>query len=871
MEIQQKHIDHISQSFQEMQEKKDLLVLMNYVKPLLFGKNSKPFKLSQLTYYSNLSINNKRYKSFSILKKSGGKRQINAPVKDLKSIQKVLSLILQVIFSPHEAANGFVSGKSIVDNAKVHVGNYYVYNIDLKDFFQTIDQARVWKCLQLEPFCLNKKTSTADSEKKLSTGLRIATTTHNEKLFYKFKNDKFIFYPKLGEFKDFENRISSSFDSEINNENQKEEFKKNFLKEIFSEENKKQLSKIKFYDRLDLAGMITNLCCNKQLVERIDNKGDIVSIKKGVLPQGAPTSPVLTNVVCQRLDYLLTGVAKRFGLKYSRYADDITFSSLHNVYQKNSKFIIELERIIENQGFIINKSKTRLQKTGYKQEVTGLTVNKKVNVNKRYVKQIRMWLYYWEKYGYDKAEKIFRRDYLKDKGHIKNIKNKFENVIDGKLEYMKMVKGDSDGTYRKLKERLDKLNSYHNPINKILNTWEDYGINSAIKIYKVKAMNKYNFVKDLLENEKFDSFHNERLIKLIFQEIVNDESTNSELWNEINMIKSEIGKDIESAIEIDKEKEDKNKNHLPYFHKPVKLIKLLNKFSENGSALKYTAHSWEMGKSEKVFDSYEDFIMKVNTQFKTISWDLKNLNEKLQAKIYSFLINKNVGDSGWGKHRIKYGWSHPHLKKIMHENPRTEPSKVQLPESSRMTITSFNKRETIQNLGQVISIFKNEIKIREEGDIFKRFIMYSHKTNLNNDFKISFMENLEGVSFYTDVDYLGKAIKCIHDGISSRAQHPDIGYKITDETDYYLFEIIHIESFSNKSFKDSKFQLTSGDFGTLSYLLKNLCDWSIINDFKEGLHRLNFLTSDDSINFSEELELKNKPKGFTHQLKFYKI
>ena len=69
-------------------------------------------------------------------------------------------------------------------------------------------------------------------------------------------------------------------------------------------------------------------------VERKDIDGNWIETKKNVLPQGAPTSPVLTNVVCQRLDYLLTAVAKRFGLKYSRYADDITFSSLHNVYQK---------------------------------------------------------------------------------------------------------------------------------------------------------------------------------------------------------------------------------------------------------------------------------------------------------------------------------------------------------------------------------------------------------------------------------------------------------------------------------------------------------------------------------------------------------
>jgi hypothetical protein len=81
---------------------------------------------------------------------------------------------------------------------------------------------------------------------------------------------------------------------------------------------------------------------------------------------------VITNIVCQKLDYLLSGVAKRFGLKYSRYADDITFSSMHNVYQPESVFLKELHRIIAEQNFYIKESKTP-----YRKEVTGLLVNEK--------------------------------------------------------------------------------------------------------------------------------------------------------------------------------------------------------------------------------------------------------------------------------------------------------------------------------------------------------------------------------------------------------------------------------------------------------------------------------------------------------------
>jgi len=75
-----------------------------------------------------------------------------------------------------------------------------------------------------------------------------------------------------------------------------------------------------------------------------------------VLPQGAPTSPIITNMICDKLDHRLGGLAHRFGLNYTRYADDITFSSMHNVFQENSDFRKELLRIIGDQGFVLNEN-----------------------------------------------------------------------------------------------------------------------------------------------------------------------------------------------------------------------------------------------------------------------------------------------------------------------------------------------------------------------------------------------------------------------------------------------------------------------------------------------------------------------------------
>jgi hypothetical protein len=98
-----------------------------------------------------------------------------------------------------------------------------------------------------------------------------------------------------------------------------------------------------------------------------------------------------------------------------------------------------------------------LQKDGYRKEVTGLLVNDKVNVQKRYIKQLRMWLYYWETYGYEKAYNFFLQQYRSEKGHIKKVKPDMENVIGGKLDFLRMVKGADNEMYLNLKGRFDGL------------------------------------------------------------------------------------------------------------------------------------------------------------------------------------------------------------------------------------------------------------------------------------------------------------------------------------------------------------------------------------------------------------------------------
>lgn len=490
MKLDQAYIEQIKTAFENMQTKHDLLDLLNYAKTIIYGENAIPFEMKQLTWYANPKFGKNRYKEFKIKKKSGGDRSIHVPVNGLKAIQKTLSLVLQCVFQPHNAAMGFIRNKSIVDNAKLHTGSRYVYNIDLKDFFPSIEQRRIWKCLQLKPFNLNDLSPVEQQYIKWDDFKKEYLKTEEPVQFFKRKG-RYYTRTEFGTI-----YISKNFDFE------KEKYVllgNNSIKTKTGESLEGTLwlvNNIPDTHRLKIANIIASLCCTEMEVDFKAESGAWEKVKRNVLPQGAPTSPVITNIVCQKLDYLLTGVAKRFGLKYSRYADDITFSSMHNVYQSNSDFIKELHRIITDQNFHIKESKTRLQKDGHRKEVTGLLINEKPNVQKRYIKQIRMWLYYWEKYGFDKANEFFMHHYISDKGHIKIRKPDMHKIIAGKLDYLKMVKGSNNECYLKLKRRYEKISneknlkieSRSNHLNYILNIAIKNGLNEAMNIFKI---NKY--------------------------------------------------------------------------------------------------------------------------------------------------------------------------------------------------------------------------------------------------------------------------------------------------------------------------------------------------------------------------------------------
>jgi RNA-directed DNA polymerase len=307
--------------------------------------------LDRLNWWAWVFPRNKCYRRFEIAKRGTGSRSILAPIAPIKAIQRQIATALTRSYRAPAHVHGFTLNRSPLTNATVHVGQRWIFAIDLEDFFPSITARRVRGLFEAWPFE----------------------------------------YPE------------------------------------------------------QVARLLARLCCFQD-----------------ALPQGAPTSPIISNYICRGMDRQLAKLAKDNVCYYSRYADDLTFSTdRRNFPTALAEFDGDkatpsptLHGLIDNAGFRIAERKTRLQVTFGRQRVTGLIVNEKVNVPRSYLRGLRAVLHIWRRYGPEAAAKSLRRASPDPNWPPGKPFPGLAQVVRGRIIYVGSVRGFTDPAYLKLARKL---------------------------------------------------------------------------------------------------------------------------------------------------------------------------------------------------------------------------------------------------------------------------------------------------------------------------------------------------------------------------------------------------------------------------------
>lgn len=180
----------------------------------------------------------------------------------------------------------------------------------------------------------------------------------------------------------------------------------------------------------------------------------------GMLPQGAPTSPIISNFVCRTLDNDLATLSHKYKILCTRYCDDITFSTkakelpLSIAYLYNGRVVIgeELNHIFEKNKFKLNYSKIRLQNLHSRQMVTGVVVNEKPNILNWKYRKFRTVLHYTYCNGLKKGAE--KNGYVMDG---KPDEEKFNSYLRGTINYYKMIMTVYSSKYQTLAEKYNEL------------------------------------------------------------------------------------------------------------------------------------------------------------------------------------------------------------------------------------------------------------------------------------------------------------------------------------------------------------------------------------------------------------------------------
>lgn len=167
-----------------------------------------------------------------------------------------------------------------------------------------------------------------------------------------------------------------------------------------------------------------------------------VALDDRQLPQGACTSPTITNILCWRLDRRLERLAQKLGFRYTRYADDLTFSCDDNGLKKIGVCLRAARAIIQSEGFEVNEKKTRVLRASRRQKVTGIVVNEKLNLSRKELRNFRALLHNVEKNGLEKENRQNHPD--------------FWGYIQGFTSYIQMVRPDLGEKFAQQVKRIGK-------------------------------------------------------------------------------------------------------------------------------------------------------------------------------------------------------------------------------------------------------------------------------------------------------------------------------------------------------------------------------------------------------------------------------
>ena len=231
-----------------------------------------------------------------------------------------------------------------------------------------------------------------------------------------------------------------------------------FLLDVSGNQNAVTLKEVKLSN--EIVSLLANLCCFRT-VEGSDDPESWYG-----LPQGAPTSPILSGMVARKMDEDILSFCADRGIEYTRYADDLSFSPLDpkDYYgykqlivgrvSKNPEPCTELKEIINSHGFRINAKKNKLFCGKSCKQVTGLSVNEFPNVPRKVIRSIRQDLHLWEKHGHDRANDIIHQ--RKNNRH-KKCPKRLKNMLHGKLMFLSMVRGKGDPIYLRFIRRFREL------------------------------------------------------------------------------------------------------------------------------------------------------------------------------------------------------------------------------------------------------------------------------------------------------------------------------------------------------------------------------------------------------------------------------